>query len=114
LWYTWKRIIWYHGNKELTADNLEYHHTYSKVIKELPVINLGTPRDKKWFSPSKLAIVPHQIYRRLVPDHLTDTMLMRAAKIPAECVPIIKRVFDFLKINDPQGTETIFVSSSID
>jgi hypothetical protein len=84
------------------------------VIKVLPVINLGTPRDKKWFSPSKLAIVPHQIYRRPVPNHLTNTMLTRAAKIPAEFVPIIKWVFDFLKINDPQGTETFFVGSSID
>jgi hypothetical protein len=92
-------------------ERLGYNHEYNKTTLNLPGINLGTARDPEWFAASDLLILPHQIYRRPVPDHLTDTMLKRAAMIPAECIPLIEQVFDFLKISVPDNTgEASFVS----
>ncbi|KAL1799385.1 hypothetical protein ACET3X_003422 [Alternaria dauci] len=75
---------------------LEYlQESYPDEFKEekgnLPGINLGTPRDKEWFAPAKLKILPHQIYRRPIPDILIDKMLKRAAMIPHDGVHLIDK-----------------------
>ncbi|KAI4917316.1 hypothetical protein J4E90_003823 [Alternaria incomplexa] len=84
---------------------------YPKEFKDetgaLPGINLGIPSDKEWFAAGKLQILRHQIYRRPVPDHLTDTMLKRAALTPKEGVPLIDNVFDFLKIKQALGSDSV-------
>jgi len=88
-----------------------YGHKYDESTKGQPGINLGTAQNKAWFAASKLRILPHQIYRRPVPDHLTDDMLKRAAKTPAESEALVKSVFGFLSIDGPVGpTATSFVS----
>lgn len=55
------------------------------------------------------------MYRRPVPDHLTETMLERAAKVPTESIDIIKGVFDFRKIR-PVATspEAAFVRPRVE
>jgi hypothetical protein len=90
---------------------IAYHGEFANEKGELPGINLGTPRDKEWFAAAKLNILPYQIYRRPVPDHLTDVMLKRAAKTPEEGVPLINDVFNFLRIRDVLGSDSVsFVS----
>jgi hypothetical protein len=87
-------MIHYH----LILTIVAYPKEFKNETGELSGINLGTPRDKEWFAAGKLKIIPYQIFRRPVPDHLTDDMLKRAVKTPKEGVPLIENVFDFFEI----------------
>ena len=90
---------------------LAYPKEFKDETGALPGINLGIPSDKEWFAAGKLQILRHQIYRRPIPDHLTDTMLKRAALTPKEGVPLIDNVFDFLKIKQALGSDSVTLVS---
>jgi hypothetical protein len=85
---------------------IAYPEEFRNETGKLSGINLGTPRDKEWFAAGKLKIIPYQIFRRPVPDHLTDVMLKRAVKTPKEGVPLIENVFDFLEIKKIVGSDS--------
>jgi hypothetical protein len=41
----------------------------------MPAINCGTDENPKWYLPENLRILPYQLYKRKVPEHLTSGML---------------------------------------
>jgi hypothetical protein len=95
-----------------TLTHTAYKHRYGKETQAQPGINLGTAQNTAWFAASKLRILPYQIYRRPVPDHLTDGMLKNAAKTPAESETLVRDVFRFMNVQDRSAKGfTSFVSS---
>jgi eukaryotic translation initiation factor 2C len=48
----------------------------------LPAINCGTDDQPLWYPPEKLKILPHQLYKRQVPDALMAGMLQVASHHP--------------------------------
>jgi eukaryotic translation initiation factor 2C len=48
----------------------------------LKAVNLGNKANPSWFAPEHLRIMPYQVYRRPVPDHLTSDMLAIANNTP--------------------------------
>jgi eukaryotic translation initiation factor 2C len=48
----------------------------------LPAINCGTDDRPLWYPPEKLKILPHQLYKRQVPDTLMASMLEVASHHP--------------------------------
>lgn len=61
-----------------------YKHDFTEAQQKLRAINLSTTQDKTWYSATHLRILPHQVYRRTVPDSLTVVMLRRACRVPED------------------------------
>ncbi|OAL44588.1 Piwi-domain-containing protein [Pyrenochaeta sp. DS3sAY3a] len=57
---------------------------------ELAAINCGTRTNPMWYPPEQLQIVPYQMYRRKVPDKLTEKMLKVAALPPNQTRALIE------------------------
>lgn len=53
-------------------------------------MNVGTWDQPVWFAPEHLRILPYQIYKRPVPDHLTRGMLDVACQPPERSKALIQ------------------------
>lgn len=62
------------------ANSLAY--LYTLTHPDLPAVNLGRRDKPEWYAPEHLQIVPYQLYKRTVPDHLTKSMLDVARRLP--------------------------------
>ncbi|KAF1951180.1 Piwi-domain-containing protein [Byssothecium circinans] len=58
--------------------------TYQVTLKtpQMPAINVSTRDKAVWLAPEHLHILPYQLYKRPVPDHLTRFILDEACKHP--------------------------------
>ncbi|KAI4671213.1 uncharacterized protein J4E88_009246 [Alternaria novae-zelandiae] len=54
-------------------------------------VNVGTATDPVWYAQEHLRIVPYQIFRRPVPEHLTSSMVNQAALNPGVAQTLIER-----------------------
>jgi eukaryotic translation initiation factor 2C len=65
---------------------------YKLYIKfpSMPAINVGTSIKPTWIAPELLHILPYQLYKRPVPDHLTHYMLNEACKHPRDSRSLIE------------------------
>jgi eukaryotic translation initiation factor 2C len=50
----------------------------------LKAINVGTAADPVYYPGEYLEIMPYQIYKRLLPGHLVESMLKQAANLPTQ------------------------------
>jgi eukaryotic translation initiation factor 2C len=85
-----------------------YKHVFNDVTAELPAINLSTTHGETWYSATHLKILPNQVYRRPVPDALTDVMLNKACRPPQDNKERLEtELFDFLELSHrPPGNNS--------
>jgi hypothetical protein len=55
----------------------------------LPLVNLGTKDDPKWYPAEKLHVIAYQKIKGLVPSSLTSSMLNTACKKPPEAKALV-------------------------
>ncbi|KAF2122712.1 ribonuclease H-like domain-containing protein [Lophiotrema nucula] len=75
-----------------------YQHSFTAQESTYPAINLGTLVDPSWFSPTHLMILPNGVYRKPVPDDLTESMLNAACRTPDVNKGLVERMFQHLRV----------------
>ncbi|KAF1918354.1 ribonuclease H-like domain-containing protein [Ampelomyces quisqualis] len=75
-----------------TTVQAHFEKTYNVKAQNssMPAINCGTTDRPKWYLPEKLQILPYQLYKKLVPEHLTSAMLAVALHHPTATRALIE------------------------
>jgi hypothetical protein len=56
---------------------------------DLPLVNLGTKDDPRWYPAEKLRVLAYQKFKGLVPSILTSSMLAKACQRPPEAKALV-------------------------
>jgi eukaryotic translation initiation factor 2C len=67
-------------------------------------INVGTAADPIYYPAEYLRIMPYQIYKRMLPDSLVESMLEQASHIPTQSRRLVEvKAMQSLGLDPKQG-----------